>query len=65
MTIGNDTHECVHNQIMIVQKHMEAFKDVYENMPDTDTYSAVLSIVGEGMEKELNALCLLALKRCM
>jgi len=50
---------------MIVQKHMEAFKDVYENMPDTDTYSAVLSIVGEGMEKELNALCLLALKRCM
>lgn len=62
MTISNDTHEQVYNQVMKVQKHMAAFKDVYENMPDTDRYFSVISLLGEGMEKELKALYSLALK---
>ena len=62
MTISNDTHEDVYSQILSVQKHMDALKDVYENMPDTDRYFSVLSIIGESMEKELSSLSLLVLK---
>jgi hypothetical protein len=61
MTVSNDTHEDVYNQILKVERYMSAFKDVYENMPVTDAYSSVFSILGEGMEKDLKTLCSMAL----
>jgi hypothetical protein len=46
---------------MRVEKHMAAFKDVYENMPDTDRYFSVISLIGEGLESELKSLYSLSL----
>ncbi len=65
MTNSNDTHESIYNQVMTVKKHMEALKDVYESMPDTYKYSSVFSIVGDGMDKEIDVLCSMALKGCV
>lgn len=62
MTKSNDTHEDVYSQIVKVQKYVSALKDVYENMPDTDRYFSVISILGEGLENELEPLYSIALK---
>jgi hypothetical protein len=61
MTTSNDTREDVYSQIMRVDKHMSALKDVYENMPDTDRYFSVISLIGEGLESELKSLYSLSL----
>lgn len=62
MTKSNDTHEDVYSQIMKVKKYVSALQDVYENMPDTDRYSSVISILCEGLEKEVEPLYSIALK---
>jgi len=62
MTSTNDTHEHVYEQIIKVDKHMNALKDVYENMPDTDRYFSVISLICEGLDNELKALYSLALR---
>lgn len=61
MTTVNNTEIKLYDQLMIVNKCIEAFKDVYENIPDDDRYASVLSIIGERLVLEHNKLIPMAL----
>jgi len=56
MTIVNDTQIEVYNQLIQVQKCIEALKDIYVNIPEDDNYSSVLSIIGDRLDFEFNSL---------
>lgn len=62
MTSCNDTETTLYNQLRNVQKCIDALKDVYLNIPEEDRYACVLSLVGERLELEFNALMPLALR---
>jgi len=61
MTIVNNTQIELYNQIILVSKCADAFKDVYGNIPEDDPYSAVFSIIGDRLYLEIAALMPLVL----
>lgn len=61
MAETNNTELEVYDQLMNVQKCVNALKDVSENMPDDDRYVSVLSIVTERLEQEHKQLTVMAL----
>ncbi len=56
MTKCNDTEIAMYDQITKVKNCIDALKDIYQNIPDEDRYSSVLSIVGERLEFEFDKL---------
>lgn len=61
MTKCNDTEIKVYDQLMLVRMCVDAFKDIYENIPDDDRYASVLRIIGDRIDLEFNALMPLVL----
>jgi hypothetical protein len=61
MTKFNDTEIKVYDQLIKVQKCIDALKDVYLNIPEEDRYSCVLSVVGDKLQDEFNCLMPLVL----
>ncbi len=56
MTKCNDTEIKVYDQLMNVRLCIEAFKDVYENIPDGDRYSSVFRLIGDRVSLEFDLL---------
>lgn len=56
MTECNDTEIKVYDQLMKVRMCVDAFKDIYENIPDDDRYASVLRIIGDRIDLEFAAL---------
>jgi hypothetical protein len=52
----NDTQKKIYDQLMAVNKCINALKDVSHNVPEEDTYMSVISIVTERLELEFNTL---------
>ena len=61
MTEKNDTELKLYDQLMIVKKCSNALRDIYLNIPEEDRYASALSIIGERLDKEVDALHVLTL----
>jgi len=61
MTTNNNTETNLYEQLMAVNKCIDALKDIYLNIPDDDNYAAALSIIGERLSLEFNLLMPIAL----
>ena len=60
MTKPNDT-EKKYKQLMRVQRCINAFKDLSDNIPDEDRYAPLMSLISENLDKEFKELFVLTL----
>lgn len=61
MTTINNNEIDLYRQLMIVNKCIGAFKDIYENIPEEDRYASAFSVIGDRLDLEFTKLMPMAL----
>lgn len=61
MTKTNNTEKDLYDQLMKVQRCVDSFKDLSENIPLEDRYASVISLITENIDIEFKKLFALSL----